>query len=346
MKRPHTLLELLKMFGQYLLLSRGCTEATIDTYESAWTQIFTYAREQRNLRPTKLTVEDITTDFVNDFLVYLLGRGNKVSTRNNRLAAIQAFFKYIAELDPIRYAAHAERIQTIRLIRGGGPPPMDYLTRAEARAVIEASNPETDAGLRNRAMLTLMFQTGVRSSEVRALRLADFGVHPSPYIEIRNGKGRKARTLPLHANTVRQLDAWIKVRGLADGPLFPTNRFTHMGSGALELVVKTCVGKIVKAFPSLINRNITPHILRHTAAQFMLDSGVDIAVIALCLGHADVKTTYRYLHHNRRTKEKAMEQTTFPAPKPREADEDAQGVDDLRGLLRRKALRRGNLEGN
>jgi integrase len=328
MKRPHSLLELLKMFGQYLSLSRGCTEATIDTYESAWAQLFAYAKEQRNLSCTKLTVEDLTTDFVSEFLLYLQARGNKISTRNNRLAAVQAFFKYIAELDPLRYAAHTERIQTIRLIRGGGPPPMDYLSRDEARAAIEAANPETNAGLRNRALLTLMLQTGIRSSEARALRLEDFYIHPRAGIHIRNGKGRKHRDLPLHANTVKELHAWLRIRGTTDGPLFPTNRGTHMESGALELIVKTTVGKAIAVCPSLSNRNITPHILRHTAAMFMLDSGVDITVIALYLGHADVKTTYRYLHHNRRIKERAMDQTAFPAPTPRVAVNDNGSADE------------------
>lgn len=93
MKRPHSLLELLKMFGQHLLLSRGRSEATLNTYESGWAQLFLYAREQRNLRSTQLTVEDLTPQFVNDFLLHLHGRGNKVSTQNNRLAAIHAFFE-------------------------------------------------------------------------------------------------------------------------------------------------------------------------------------------------------------------------------------------------------------
>ncbi|MBX9862369.1 MAG: site-specific integrase [Hyphomicrobium sp.] len=339
MKRPHTMLELLKMFGQYLTLNRGCTDATLNTYESGWAQLFRYAKEQRNLRPTQLTVEDLTPEFTNDFLLSLDARGNKVSTRNNRLAAVQAFFQFIAELDPLRYAAQAEYIQTVRLKRGGGPPPIYYLTREEARAVIEAPNVETWAGLRNRALLTLMFQTGIRSSEARALLLEDFYVHPSPGIRIRNGKGRKSRDLPLHANTVAELNAWLRVRGTEDGPLFPTNRITHMKSGALELIVKTSVEKAVKTCSTLSNRNIHPHILRHTAAMFMLDSGVDLAVIALHLGHADVKTTYRYLHHNRRIKEKAMNQTSFPVPKPRAAANDNEDLVEAYGP-RKKYLSR------
>jgi integrase len=288
------------------------------------------------LGPTKLVIEDLTPEFINDFLLYLDGRGNAVSTRNNRLAAIQAFFQFVAELEPLRYAAQAEHIETVRNKRGGGAPPMEYLTREEARAVIEAPNVETWAGLRNRAMLTLMFQTGIRSSEARALRLEDFYVHPSPGIYVRHGKGRKPRHLPLHANTVAELQAWLKVRGFEDGPLFPTNRLTHMKSGALELIMKTSVSKAAKTCTTLANRNITPHILRHSAAMFMLDGDVDLAVIALYLGHADVKTTYRYLHHNRRIKEKAMNQTSFPTPKPRAADPpDEDGVP----LRRTKYLR-------
>lgn len=103
-----------------------------------------------------------------------------------------------------------------------------------------------------------------------------------------------------------------------------------MESGALELMVKTCVAKAVPACPSLSNRTITPHILRHTAAMFMMDSGNDISVIALWLGHADVKTTYRYLHHNRRIKERAMAQTVFPAPKVLLGDNDNEEASPLR----------------
>lgn len=334
MKHPYTLLRLLRMFGEHLIGQRGCSQATLNTYESGWSQLFYYAKERRNLRPTELTIEDLTPEFINDFLLYLDGRGNAVSTRNNRLAAVQAFFQFVSELDPLRYAAQAEHIETVRNKRGGGAPPMDYLTREEARAVIEAPNAETSAGLRNRALLTLMFQTGIRSSEARALRLEDFYVHPSPGIHIRHGKGRKPRHLPLHTNTVVELNAWLKIRGFEDGPLFPTNRLTHMKSGALELIVKTSVSKATKTCTSLSNRNITPHILRHTAAMFMLDSGVDLAVIALYLGHADVKTTYRYLHHNRRIKEKAMNQTSYPVPRLKPVDNDNAPLDDLQKMPR------------
>lgn len=338
MKHRYTLLRLLKMFGEHLIGPRGCSQATLNTYESGWSQLFCYAKERRNLRPTELTIEDLTPEFINDFLLYLDGRGNAVSTRNNRLAAVQAFFQFVAELEPLRYAAQAEHIETVRNKRGGGAPPMDYLTLEEARAVIEAPNVETWAGLRNRALLTLMFQTGIRSSEARSLRLEDFYVHPSPGIHIRHGKGRKPRHLPLHANTVLELNAWLKIRGFEDGPLFPTNRSTHMKSGALELIVKTSVSKAAKTCTTLSNRNITPHILRHTAAMFMLDSGVDLAVIALYLGHADVKTTYRYLHHNRRIKEKAMNHTSFPAPRSGLAANEAVVNDEMTATPRRKFL--------
>lgn len=216
---------------------------------------------------------------------------------------------------------------------------MDYLTLEEARAVTEAPNVETWAGLRNRALLTTMFQTGIRSSEARALRLEDFYLHPSPGIHIRNGKGRKKRDLPLHANTVRELHGWLRVRGGREGPLFPTNRFTHMTSGALELIVNTNVAKAIKACPTLANRTITPHILRHTAAMFMLDSGVDLAVIALHLGHEDVKTTYRYLHHNRRTKEKAVNQTAYPTPRAHFVDKGDGQIEGEQCIGRTKYLK-------
>lgn len=332
MKRASTLQELLKMFGEHLTLSCGRTAATVATYQSSWRQLFKYALHERGIRPTALSVEDLTADFIKDFLHFIMASGKSAATRNNRLAAIQSFFKFLAGHNPVLYGLQAQHVETI-VSTGGGTPAMEYLSREEAKAVMDAPNPESRWGVRNRTILTMMVQTALRGSELRALDVEDIYFHPKPGIHVRFGKGRKQRHLPLHEMTVKAVKAWLALRGNAKGPLFTTTRGERMKAGALQLLVASAVRAASKSCPELRGRRITPHTLRHTAAMLMLIAGVDITVIAMYLGHANVQTTYRYLHHNKWIKEQAMAQTQYPEPQP-VAEKRKDGLTDAdRALL-------------
>lgn len=299
-------------FIDYLRISRGCSPATIRTYSMAFDILYRYCAEKRNIMPTALDVEDLTNDLIHAFLNHLeLVVGNSISTRNNRLAAVQSFFRFLAEYKPVQYTGQA---QLVRAIRGkkGDKPETKYLTLPEAKLLIEATDIHTNCGVRDRAMLTTAIQTGVRSDEIRSLVMGDLRLEPPADIRIQAGKGRKVRTLPLHDNTVVEIRRWLDIRGHGDGPLFPSTHKKKMSEDAFGLIVRSNVEKVRAKHPAFPTKDISPHTLRHTAAMLMVDSGVGIETISLYLGHEDIRTTARYLHHNLNIKIRAMNRTTFP----------------------------------
>jgi integrase len=323
MKHSGGLSTLLDRFWIYLELSRGYTPATVRTYKAGWGLLYKYAFEQRRILPTALAVEDLTPEFVQEFLNHLeVAQGNSPSTRNNRLAAIQTFFRFLTEFKAVTYAGQASLILAIRSKRAVAPE-IKFLTKEEATLFLTIPNVETWCGIRDRAMFTLMLQTALRSQEVRNLMISDVCLSPaSPFIKIRWGKGRKDRTLPLKIETVQELQNWLKVRdGGEDGPLFLSTRRGALSEDALGLVVTSNMRKLWETHQEVPKKNITPHKLRHTAAMLMFEDGVDIATISLFLGHEDVNTTIRYLHHSLKIKERAMYRTTFPTPPPGAPDD-------------------------
>lgn len=315
MKRTENLIELVLRFLDYLTLTRGYTACTVRTYRNAWKAVYKYAQGERGITPTALDVEDLTQEFVHDFLNYLeQKRANKTTSRNNRLAVIQSFFRFLAETDPLAYAQQAAHILAIRAKRAEKPQ-IDYLTFEEAAAFLAVPNPETWCGTRDRALLTFMIQTGVRSEEVRRISMNDITFGSTPQVHIRFGKGRKRRVLPLKVETVVELQKWLEIRDEgSDGPFFLSTRRGTLSDDALGLIVQSTMAELVEKHPSLAAKNITPHKLRHTAAMMMYEDGVSIETLSLWLGHADVSTTMRYLQHSLKIKLRAMNRTTFPAP--------------------------------
>jgi integrase/recombinase XerD len=315
MKRKASLIELLTRFLDYLTLTRGYTAATARTYKNTWTIVYKYAQRERGIAPTALEVDDLTQEFVHEFLNYLeQKRFNKTSSRNNRLAAIQTFFRFLAETDALDYAQQAAHILAIRSKRAEKPQ-IDYLTHEEAVAFLSVPNPETWCGMRDRALLTFMIQTGVRSEEVRRISMNDITFGNTPQVHIRFGKGRKQRVLPLKAETVVELQRWLQIRDDApDGPFFLSTRRGTLSDDALGLIVHSTMADLLEKHPSLAQKNITPHKLRHTAAMAMYEDGVAIETLSLWLGHANVATTMKYLQHSLKIKLRAMNRTSFPTP--------------------------------
>lgn len=315
MKRSASLIELLTRYFDYLVFTCGYTGATLRTYKAAWAAVYKYAQTRLSISPTALEVDDLTQEFVHEFLNYLeQTRGNSTSSRNNRLAAIQSFFRFLAETDAITHAQQARHVLAIRSKRADQPQ-IDYLTREEAAALLAVPNPETWCGTRDRALFTFMIQTGVRSEEARRISMNDITFGSTPQVHIRWGKGRKQRVLPLKAETVEELQRWLQIRDEGpDGPFFLSTRRGSLSEDALGLIVHSAMAKLVDTHPALAAKNITPHKLRHTAAMIMFEDGMSIETLSLWLGHANMATTMRYLQHSLKIKLRAMNLTTFPVP--------------------------------
>jgi len=292
-------------FTDRLLKQLGVSPHTVAAYRDAFRLLFQFASERLRRAPSKLRVEDLDAPFLGKFLDYLEEvRGNCTRTRNNRLAALHAFFQYVSISEPT-LALHCQRILAIPAKRHEHAP-VAFLTEEEGAALIAAPNLETWIGRRDRALLLLAIQTGLRNSELTALRHQDveFGVcaHVRCF-----GKGRKMRCTPLRPDVAAVLKEWLSRQALkAEDLVFPSSNGGRMSADALQRLVAKHIETARQTCPSLNGKTVTPHTLRHGAAMTLLRHGVDLSVIALWLGHESSETTQIYLHADMRLKEKAL----------------------------------------
>jgi integrase/recombinase XerD len=298
-----------RFFTDRLLKQVGASPHTIAAYRDAFRLLLRFASERLKRRPSKIRIEDLDVALLGKFLNHLeANRGNQPRTRNNRLAAIHAFFKYVAISEPA-LALQCQRVLAIPAKRYQRRP-VEFLAEEEAAAFLVAPNPETWIGRRDRALLLVAIQTGLRNSEITALRRED--VHFGVGAHLRCfGKGRKMRCTPLRPDVAAVLKEWLAEQGgEADKPVFPSSNGSRLSADALQRLVAKHVATARRTCPSLRIKKVTPHTLRHGAAMALLHRGVDPSVIALWLGHESTETTQVYLHADMKLKEQALARTT------------------------------------
>ena len=270
--------------------------------------LLAFAQQRLSRPPSALDLADLDAPLIGAFLDYLQHeRGNEVRTRNARLAAIHSLFKFAA----LRHPEQAALIQRVLAIppRRFDKALITYLTTADIETLLAAPDRLTRLGRRDHALLLLTIRTGLRVSELVNLNRANIHLDAGAHVDC-VGKGRKHRNTPLDKPTVAVLKAWLDERGGDNAdPLFPARTGARLSRDAVErLVTKHATAAGLKA--------VTPHVLRHTAAMQLLHAGVDIAVIALWLGHEKTETTQIYLHADMTIKQRALDRTTPPGTTP------------------------------
>jgi integrase/recombinase XerD len=297
-----------RFFTERLGTQLKASPNTIIGYRDTFRLLLKYAAAQLKKAPTDLKVADVDAELVGAFLGDIEStRGNGARSRNTRLSAIRSFFKYVAVNEP-QLLHHCQRVLAMPAKRHEKRI-IDYLTREEIEAVIAAPDLSTWHGRRDRALLGLTLQTGLRVSEVISLSCGDIVLGAGAHVRCM-GKGRKERATPIRKDSTKVLRDWLAERGAAEvDPLFVSNRDTRLSRDAVERIVRTHVSTAAKTCPSLKKKRVTPHVLRHSAAMQLLQNGVDRTVIALWLGHESVETTQMYIHADIQIKEKAMART-------------------------------------
>ena len=296
-------------FTDRLMQQRQASPCTIASYRDTFRLLVHYALRELQKAPATLHLADLDTEFLGAFLTHLeTERGNTARSRNTRLAAIRSFFGYVAVQEP-QHAAQAQRVLAMPSKRYTRRP-VDFLDRDEIEALLKAPNTETRPGRRDRTLLLVAVQTGLRASELIHLCCADVQLGPGAHVRC-EGKGRKQRCTPLRQDAATALRTWLDERqGEPDSPVFPNQRGGTLSHDGLAYLLGKHVAVARQACPSLQAKRVTPHVLRHTAAMELLQNGVDRAVIALWLGHESVETTYVYLHADLKLKETALAKTT------------------------------------
>ncbi len=303
-------------FTDRLIRERDASPQTIAAYRDAWRLLLNYTATTCRRQPFQLDIDDLGVEVVTGFLDHLEhDRHNSIRTRNARLAAIHSLFRYAA-------LGHPEHAATIQRVLAIGPKRYDrtlvtFLTTTETDALLAAPDHSTWTGRRDRTRLAVAVQTGLRISELIGINRSDIHLGTGAHVRC-HGKGRKERITPLTTPTVATLTAWLHERaGQPDDPVFPTRQGHRLSRDAIEHRLNIHTTTAAARCPTLATKNVTCHVLRHTAAMRLLEAGVDTTVIALWLGHEQVETTAIYLHADLGIKERALARTTQPGTTPR-----------------------------
>lgn len=295
-------------FTDRLIRQRAASPNTISSYKLTFRLLLVFASQRLHVAASRLDIAELDAPLITAFLDHLEhDRHNCVTSRNNRLAAIHSLFGYLA----LHHPEHAASIRRVLAI----PPKrternlVTYLTDPEAEALLAACDQARWTGRRDHAMFALTIQAGLRISELVALNRADLTFGVGANVRTR-GKGRKERRTPLISTTIAILKAWLAGNpGDPADPLFATSTGRRLSRDAIEHRLAQHVMLAAEHCPSLGNKHVTPHTLRHTAAMRLLLAGNDITVIALWLGHEQIATTHLYLHADMSHKQQALERT-------------------------------------
>jgi integrase/recombinase XerD len=302
-------------FTDRLIGQRNASPHTIAAYRDTLRLLLDYAEGRLGRQPCQLDIAELDAPLIAGFLDHLeRQRHNSIRTRNLRLAAIHSLFRYAQH----RHPEHAEDIQRVLAIpaKRADRAIVTFLDEGEIQALLDAPDRRTWTGRRDHALLLVAIQTGLRASELTGLRCGDVQLTTGPHVRC-VGKGRRNRITPLTPTTTAVLEVWLAERaGNPGDPVFPTARGGRLSRDGLDHRLTKYIDIAAQRCPTLQEKHVTPHTLRHTAAMRLLHAGVDTTVIALWLGHERVETTQIYLHADLALKERAIARTTPPDTVP------------------------------
>jgi site-specific recombinase XerD len=304
-----------EFFTDYMVRQRALSPCTVASYRDTFLLLLRFAETQLDKPPSSMRMTDITAKFLTSFLDHLESeRHNSVRSRNIRLAAVRSFLKFASRRD-LEHLGTIEQALAMPMKRFDRQQ-VGFLPREQVLAVIDVST-DTWVGRRDQLLLTLMFNTGARVSEIIRIRVADVVLGPTSSVRL-HGKGRKQRSLPLWKSTAKVVRDWLHMNPQlqADAPLLPRRDGKPMTRANVALRLKIAAKAATAKYPELAKMAVSPHIIRHSTAMGLLQSGADPCEIALWLGHESPATTHMYVEADLAMKERALARLTSPENKP------------------------------
>ncbi len=297
-----------------VIADRNLSRNTQRSYRDAFRLLFRFLKQQYATEPTQVSVEQVTADVVRAFLADLEHtRGNSVATRNQRLTALHSLFRFVARQTP-ELVAHATQIEAIP-VRRTAPPILPYLEKPEIDALLAVPDRQRSQGQRDYALLLFLYNTGARADEAAQTTCGALQLDEPPAVELL-GKGRKSRRCPLWSHTVDVLRDLLGAR--LDGPpqarVFLNVRGQPITRFGIHNLVKRTAANAARTLPTLREKAVSPHTIRHSTAVHLLRAGVDINTIRAWLGHVSLETTNRYTHVDLERKAKALEACAVVQP--------------------------------
>jgi len=316
MTRPDFARLLQAFLSEYLPMQRNVSPHTIRSYRDTMTLLLRFCRDQRRLRIERLRIEELDKEVIEGFLHYLeTERGCSIRTRNQRLAALHSFVRYL-QIEAPEHILHCQRLLAIPFKRYDRPA-LHYLTAEHLRSILEQPDRRTPMGRRDLALLALLYDTGARVQELIDLTVQDLRLESPAQVQL-TGKGRKTRIVPLLPSTVALLTGYLREHGL-DQPhqlgrtLFVNRlgqRFTRTG---IRDMIRKYIARAQRVCPHLPD-DVSPHTFRHSKAMHMLQAGIPLVIIRDFLGHADITTSETYARADLDMKRRALEKLAPASP--------------------------------
>ena len=312
--KPYTLGSLLEAyFHQRLIAQRKSSPRTVAAYRDSLRLLLTFVAEKKNRPPARLSIEDLDRDTVLAFLDSLeAARKNSIRTRNARRAAIRSFMSYVALCDPASLGV-VQRVLAIPSKRHERKV-VSYLRQEQLDAILAVPDRATPPGRRDYALLLFLARTGARVSEATALNRTDLRLDKPGHVLLR-GKGDKQRAVPLAEDVRQTLTEWLQERGLNANegrPVFVNARGKRLSRFGVNYILERVTSAAASRCADLERQSVSPHVLRHTLAMQLLQSGVDLTTIQSWLGHAGVETTHHYMEADLEMKRQALGKCQFP----------------------------------
>jgi site-specific recombinase XerD len=305
-----------RFFSHYLPVQRGLAANTILAYRDALKLLLCYAADRRKKSVEALSVEDLDEPLVLAFLDHLeTVRGCCPKTRNARLAAIRTFFGFLAREEP-SLLLHCQAIRAIPLKRTEHKT-IDYLEEKETQAMLDAVDLNSRTGMRDNALLLLLYNTGARVSEIVGLNVTDLRLDDAPQVKLL-GKGKKHRSCPLWPETAEALKAYLQQRAPKDPgrePLFLNANGSAITRFGVRYIIRKYAAGAQNACGSMTSKRVGPHTLRHTAAMHLLRAGNEVNMVSYWLGHADINTTHAYVEIDMEMKRQMLQKAGAPIVK-------------------------------
>jgi len=293
-------------FSEYLSRQRGASTHTVSAYRDALKLLFEFVAQRQGRSVASLELSDLVAETVTCFLDHIeANRSNSAVTRNCRRAAIRSFFKHLVRND----LAHSQQYTQVLAIpsKKARQRPATYLEADDVRAILGKPDRRTARGWRDYTLLLFLYNCGARVSETAGVKWNDLQLASPRQVRLR-GKGRKERLLPLWRETASALH---RLRGMSETHdqqhVFVNRHGRPLTRDGIACILRKHATAVAKERPTLAHKRITPHVLRHSCAVALLQSGTDVTVIRDYLGHASVATTGRYITTNLQMKREAMQ---------------------------------------
>lgn len=295
-----------KFFTDHLPKNRALSENTVKSYRDALILLLQFFQEQLHISPDRISYSDFTSDNMESFLQWLENeRRNSASTCNQRLAAIHSFFRYVQYKDPESFEQSSIVLSVP--FRKSAPVPMNYMSLDEVKALLEKPDQSTRNGLRDMAILVILYETAARVQEFIDLKLSSirFG---SPTVITLHGKGEKTRLVPVNGEASRILKHYIQVWNITspDEPVFINRKGEKLTRAGIQYIIDKYITTVREEHPEYFTKKITCHSFRHSKAMHLLEAGVNLIYIRDFLGHVSVTTTEIYAKTNPKIKEKQL----------------------------------------